>query len=76
MFVILRHYGIPAEIFSAIRVPYGNSKSAVLVDSQMSEGFEVTTSVLQGDVLAPFLFIIILDYVTASPRVTILTTAY
>jgi hypothetical protein len=63
MFAILRHYGIPEDIVSAIRVLYDNSKSAVLVDGQMSEEFEVTTGVLQGDVLAPFLFIIVLDFV-------------
>jgi len=28
----------------------------------MSEPFEVTTGVLQGDTLAPFLFVVVLDY--------------
>ena len=28
----------------------------------MSEPFRVTTGVLQGDTLAPFLFVIVLDY--------------
>ena len=32
-------------------------------DGKLSEEFEVTTGVLQGDVLAPFLFIIVLDFV-------------
>ena len=63
MFAILRSYGIPKEIVDAIRVLYDNSKSAILVDGQLSEEFEVTTGVLQGDVLAPFLFIIVLDFV-------------
>jgi len=56
---ILCHYGIPEETVSAIRVLYDNSKSAVLADGQMSEEFDVTTGVLQGDVLAPFLFIVV-----------------
>ena len=31
---------------------------------QVSEPFAITTGVLQGDVLAPFLFIIVIDYVS------------
>ncbi|KXJ22332.1 hypothetical protein AC249_AIPGENE23105 [Exaiptasia diaphana] len=57
------NYGIPEDIVSAIRVLYDNSKCAVFVDGRLSDTFEVTTGVLQGDVLAPFLFVIIVDYV-------------
>ena len=32
---------------------YNNSKSAVMVDGNISEPFKVSTGVLQGDVLAP-----------------------
>ena len=63
MIKILRSYGIPKAIVDAIRVLYDDSKSAVLIEGQMSEEFDVTTGVLQGDVLAPFLFIIVLDFV-------------
>ena len=62
MFAILRHYGIPEKIVRAIRVLYDNSRSSVFVDGLLTEEFEVTTGVLQGDVLAPFLFIIIIDF--------------
>ena len=62
MFSILRHYGIPEVIVNAISVLYNNSKSAVMVDGNLSDPFEVTTGVLQGDVLAPFLFIMLIDY--------------
>jgi hypothetical protein len=34
------------------------------VDGQYSQPFDITTGVLQGDVLAPLLFIIVIDYVT------------
>ena len=33
-----------------------------MVDGNISEPFEVSTGVLQGDVLAPFLSIILVDY--------------
>ncbi len=64
MFAILRHYGIPEKIVSAIRVLYDHSKSRVYVNGQSSEPFNITTGVLQGDVLAPFLFVIVIDYIT------------
>ena len=64
MFAILRHYGIPQKIVDAIRILYDNSKSQVYVDGKLSEPFQITTGVLQGDVLAPFLFIIVIDYIS------------
>ncbi|RXN37862.1 endonuclease-reverse transcriptase [Labeo rohita] len=63
MFEILHHYGIPDKLVRAIKTIYNNSKSAVLVEGGLTEEFEITTGVLQGDTLAPFLFIIVIDYV-------------
>ena len=62
MFAVLRHYGIPEPLVNAIGVLYNNSESAVMVDGNISEPFEVSTGVLQDDFLAPFLFIILVDY--------------
>ena len=64
MFAILRHYGIPDKIVSAIRALYDQSTCQVYLRGQVSEPFAITTGVLQGDVLAPFLFIIVIDYVS------------
>ena len=47
---------------NAIKVLYSNSSGAVMVDGSVSEPFDATTGVLQGDVLAPFPFIIFVDY--------------
>ena len=69
MFDILRHYGIPMKMVKATQTIYNNSRSAILVDSQLTEGFYVTTSVLQGDTLAPFLFIIVIDYVMKNAEI-------
>ena len=63
MFAILRHIGIPDQIVQAIKVLYDDSNSKVFVDGQYSKEFKVTTGVLQGDVLAPSLFIIVIDFV-------------
>ena len=65
MFSILRHYGIPEKIVEAVRVLYTNSTSRVFVEGEISDPFKITTGVLQGDVLAPFLFIIVIDYVSS-----------
>ena len=62
MFAVLRHYGIPESLVNAIGALYNNSKSTVMVDGNISDHFKVSTGVLQGDVLAPFLFIILVDY--------------
>lgn len=61
---------ITTKIFSAIRVLYDDSKGSVLVDGHLSEGFEVTTGVRQVDILTPFLFIMVLDYVACRPPLT------
>ena len=62
MFSILRHNGIPQTLVDAIQVLHTNSSSAALVDGSISNLFDVTTGVLQGDVMAPSLFIILVDY--------------
>ena len=55
MFAVLRDYEIPEPLINAMGALYNNSKSAVMVDGNISDPFEVSTGVLQGDVLAPFL---------------------
>ena len=60
MFEIL---GIPSESINAIRVLYSNTCSSVLTPDCETEQFDVLTGILQGDTLAPFLFIIFVDYI-------------
>ena len=60
---ILRHYGIREKIVTAIMEMYKDMSSKVMVNGQFSKLFYITKGVLQGDTLAPFLFIIVLDYV-------------
>ena len=62
MFAVSQHYGIPEDEINAVSVLYNNSKSAVMVEENILDPFEVSTSVVQGDVLAPFLFIILVDF--------------
>ncbi|GAA6087627.1 uncharacterized protein LOC103374843 [Tachysurus ichikawai] len=53
------------ETFDAVQ-QLKNGKApgcAVLVEGELTDEFDITTGVLQGDTLAPFLFIIVIDYV-------------
>ena len=56
-------HGIPSEIINAIRVLYSNTCSSVLTPDCETEPFDVLTGILQGDTLAPFLFMIVVDYI-------------
>ena len=66
LFQIMLAYGIPDQIVAATRKLYDNSKAMVVVNGKMSETFAITTGVLQGDTLAPFLFIMVIDYVMSN----------
>ena len=60
---ILLAYGIPKETVDAIMILYKNTKSMVRSPDGDTDFFNITAGVLQGDTLAPYLFIICLDYV-------------
>ena len=60
---ILLAYGIPKETVAAITILYRNTKVKVRSLDGDTEYFDIVAGVLQGDTLAPYLFIICLDYV-------------
>ena len=60
---ILLAYGIPKETVAAITFLYRNIKVKVRSPDGDTEYFDIVAGVLQGDTLAPYLFIICLDYV-------------
>uniref|UniRef100_H3A099 ribonuclease H n=1 Tax=Latimeria chalumnae TaxID=7897 RepID=H3A099_LATCH len=60
---ILTHYGVPEKMIAAIKALYVDTESCVAVGGIVSNPFKVKTGVLQGDILAPFLFIIMVDYI-------------
>ena len=60
---ILLAYGIPKETVAAITILYRNTKVKVRSPDGDTEYFDIVACVLQGDTLAPYLFIICLDYV-------------
>ena len=62
MMKILKAYGIPPNLIRAIECMYTNTRAKVTSPDGETDLFEITAGVLQGDTLAPFLFIIVLDY--------------
>ena len=60
---ILRAYELPKETVAAIMILYRNTKVKVRSSDGDTEYFDIVAGVLQGDTLAPYLFISCLDYV-------------
>ena len=56
-------YSIPKETVAAITILYRNTKLKVRSLDGDTDYFNIVAGVLQGDTLAPYLFIICLDYV-------------
>ena len=60
---MLLAYGLPKETVAAIMMLYENTKINVRSPDRDIDYFDMVEGVLQGDTLAPYLFIICLDYV-------------
>ena len=60
---ILRAYNVPDRLVSAVLAMYSNTQAAVVTPDGLSDPFCSTSGVLQGDTLAPFLFVVVLDWV-------------
>ena len=60
---VLRAYHVPQRLVSAIMALYECTQAAVVTPDGLSNPFSTTSGVLQGDTLAPFLFVILLDWV-------------
>ena len=62
MLQILLAYGIPQFLVNAIGIMYNDTIAHVKSPDGDTDFFAILAGVLQGDTLAPFLFIIMLDY--------------
>ena len=60
---ILLAYGLPKETVAAVTILFKNTKVKVHSPVGDTEYFDIVAGVLQRDTLAPYLFIICLDYV-------------
>ena len=60
---ILLNYGLPKETVAAIMMLYKNIEVKVYSPDGDTDYFDIVASVLQGDTLDSYFFIICLDYV-------------
>ena len=63
MLKILKAYGIPVQIVTAIDKLYQGTRARVITPDGETDYFDILAGVLQGDTLAPYLFAIVVDYV-------------
>ena len=59
--LILKAYRIPEELVTTISIMYEDTSSKVITPDGETEIFSILAGVLQGDILAPCLFVI--DYI-------------
>ena len=60
---ILLTNGLPKETVAAMMMPYNNTKVKVRFPDGETDYFDLVAGVPQGDILAPYLFIVCLDFV-------------
>jgi len=60
---ILLAYGIPPTIVKLIENLYDGTIAKIITEDGFTEAFLILAGVMQGDTLAPYLFIIVIDYV-------------
>ena len=61
--LILRAYNVPEMLITAVMALYNNTSAAVITPDGLTDTFTTSSGVLQGDTLAPFLFVLVLDWV-------------
>ena len=66
---VLKAYNVPEKLINGIMSLYSNTIATVITPDGLTDKFKTTSGVLQGDTLAPFLFVLLLDWVirTAIP---------
>ena len=60
---VLKAYNVPEKLVNAVCALYKDTTASVLTSDGPTDDFSTTSGVLQGDTLAPFLFILVLDWV-------------
>ena len=61
MIQILGTYGIPGTLLKTIEILYKDTWAKVVTSDGSTQPFEITSGILQGDTLAPYLFTICID---------------
>ena len=62
MVKILKAYGVPTNLLRATQSMYSGTRSKVVTPDGNTDEFDILAGVMQGDTLAPFIFIVVLDF--------------
>ena len=76
LYAIMAHFGIPNKLIRLKKATMENSTYYVKIGTIMTDGFKVGTGLKQGDVLAPNLFNIALEYVIRQLSVQTTSTKF
>ena len=68
MFEILKSYGVPENMLQLIMKIYEKTKARVTSPDGDTLLFRILAGIMQGDTLAPYLFIIVLHYALTKAR--------
>ena len=60
---VLRHYGVPEWLVKLVINLHEGTFCKVMIDGSLSDAFEVRSGVIQGGILSPLLFVLVIDYV-------------
>ena len=67
--IVLRYYGVPGPTVADVMQLYHGSTAAVSTRFGLTETFDATSGVPQGDTLSPHLFILLVDYILRQSHV-------
>ncbi|VDP33097.1 unnamed protein product [Schistosoma mattheei] len=60
---LLRHHGVPQKMVNIIQNSYDGLHCEIVHGGQLTKSFEVKTGVREGYLLAPFLFLLVIDWI-------------
>ena len=58
---VLRYYGVPVWLVKLVKDLHYGTFCKVMSDGFLSEAFEVKSGVIQGGILSPFLFVLVIE---------------
>ncbi|XP_066958573.1 uncharacterized protein [Macrobrachium rosenbergii] len=64
----MRHYGMSEKFVSVVMNMHEGTSCKMMVDGCLSDPFEVKSGVIQGVILSPLLFVLVVGYVMRSVK--------
>ena len=58
---VLRYYGVPEWLVKLVKDLHEGKFCKVMSDGSLSEAFEVKSGVIQGGILSPLLFLLVIE---------------